>query len=157
MLAPVLESVATMPSLEAVPAPVHVLAIDDDPSVRQMIADYLTDNDIQVTAVGSGKEIAEVVGNHLSYRRVVVDRQNMDGRSRHSHDRACFHEVEIFSQHCGPNLASRHDRDLSLARAIVSVVIQQAGRGHIAVPPRGSNDVYAADVGDWHARRNSSV
>jgi DNA-binding response OmpR family regulator len=61
MLARILESVSTMPSVEATPAPVHVLAIDDDPSVRQMIADYLTDNDIQVTAVGSGKEIAEVM------------------------------------------------------------------------------------------------
>jgi two-component system OmpR family response regulator len=50
--------------MEAMPALVHVLAIDDDPSVRQMIADYLTDNDIQVTAVGSGKEIAEVMARH---------------------------------------------------------------------------------------------
>jgi DNA-binding response OmpR family regulator len=40
---------------------VHVLAIDDDPSIRQMIADYLADNDIQVTALGSGKQIAEVM------------------------------------------------------------------------------------------------
>jgi len=43
------------------PAPVHVLAIDDDPSIRQMIADYLGDNDIQVTAVASGKDIAEIM------------------------------------------------------------------------------------------------
>jgi len=50
--------------MEATPTPVHVLAIDDDPSVRQMIADYLTDNDIQVTVVGSGKEIAEVMARH---------------------------------------------------------------------------------------------
>ena len=50
--------------MEATPAPVHVLAIDDDPSMRQMIADYLGDNDIQVTAVGSGKEIAEVMARH---------------------------------------------------------------------------------------------
>jgi hypothetical protein len=26
----------------------HVLAVDDDPSVRQMIADYLTDNDVLI-------------------------------------------------------------------------------------------------------------
>jgi DNA-binding response OmpR family regulator len=43
---------------------IHVLAIDDDPSVRQMIADYLGDNDMQVTAVGSGKEIAEIMARH---------------------------------------------------------------------------------------------
>jgi DNA-binding response OmpR family regulator len=40
---------------------IHVLAIDDDPSVRQMIADYLGDNDIQVTALPSGQAIAEVM------------------------------------------------------------------------------------------------
>src|SRR4029077_16243241 len=46
---------------EVTPGGVHVLAIDDDPSVRQMIADYLTDNDIRVTVAGSGKESAEVM------------------------------------------------------------------------------------------------
>jgi len=51
-------------SMETMPAPVHVLAIDDDPSIRQMIADYLTDNDIQVTTVGSGKEIADVMARN---------------------------------------------------------------------------------------------
>jgi DNA-binding response OmpR family regulator len=50
--------------MEATPAPIHVLAIDDDPSMREMIADYLTDNDIRVTVVGSGKEIAEVMARH---------------------------------------------------------------------------------------------
>jgi DNA-binding response OmpR family regulator len=50
--------------MEAAPAPIHVLAIDDDPSMREMIADYLTDNDIRVTVVGSGKEIAEVMARH---------------------------------------------------------------------------------------------
>ena len=60
-----LESVPTMPCDGSdVPAPVHVLAIDDDPSVRQMIADYLTDNDIQVTALGSGKDIGDVMARH---------------------------------------------------------------------------------------------
>ncbi len=31
----------------------HVLAVDDDPSVRQMIVDYLADNEIRVTALAS--------------------------------------------------------------------------------------------------------
>ena len=39
----------------------HVLAIDDDPSIRQMIADYLGDNDIRVTALASGREIDDVM------------------------------------------------------------------------------------------------
>jgi len=41
--------------------PVHVLAVDDDPSVRQMIADYLGDNDMRVTALGSGSRTDEVL------------------------------------------------------------------------------------------------
>ncbi len=64
MLAPVFESRSMTHSMETMPAPVHVLAIDDDPSIRQMIADYLTDNDIQVTTVGSGKEIADVMARN---------------------------------------------------------------------------------------------
>jgi DNA-binding response OmpR family regulator len=39
----------------------HVLAVDDDPSVRQMIADYLSDNEVRVTTLPSGREIAEVM------------------------------------------------------------------------------------------------
>jgi len=39
----------------------HILAVDDDPSVRKMISDYLTDNDLRVTALASGREIAEVM------------------------------------------------------------------------------------------------
>lgn len=39
----------------------HILAVDDDPAVRQMIVDFLGDNDIRVTAVASGKEIADTM------------------------------------------------------------------------------------------------
>jgi len=39
----------------------HVLAVDDDPSVRQMIVDYLTDYDIRVTPARSGREMNEVL------------------------------------------------------------------------------------------------
>ena len=39
----------------------HVLAVDDDPSMREVIAAYLEDNEIQVTALASGRDIAEVM------------------------------------------------------------------------------------------------
>ncbi len=39
----------------------HILAIDDDPSMRQMIADYLSDNEMRVTAVASGKDIDAIL------------------------------------------------------------------------------------------------
>ena len=61
MFVPSFESVSKMPALDATPVPVHVLAVDDDPSVRQMIADYLGDNDIKVTVAGTGRDIAQVM------------------------------------------------------------------------------------------------
>jgi two-component system OmpR family response regulator len=39
----------------------HVLAVDDDPSVLQMIVDYLGDNEIRVTALSGGKQIPDVM------------------------------------------------------------------------------------------------
>src|SRR5262245_61492590 len=46
-------------------ATAHVLAIDDDPSIRQMIVHYLGDNDVRVTALASGREIADVMSRDL--------------------------------------------------------------------------------------------
>jgi len=39
----------------------HILAVDDDPSVRKMISDYLTDYELRVTALASGREIADIM------------------------------------------------------------------------------------------------
>src|SRR4029434_4373317 len=39
----------------------HVLALDDDPAVRQMVADYLSENELRVTAVATGKELSAVM------------------------------------------------------------------------------------------------
>jgi two-component system OmpR family response regulator len=36
----------------------HVLVVDDDPSMRELIGEYLSENDLRVTAVGSGAEMA---------------------------------------------------------------------------------------------------
>jgi two-component system OmpR family response regulator len=52
----------------------HVLVVDDDPSVRQMIADYLGDNEIAVTTLPSGREIDEVM------KRETVDLLVLDLR-----------------------------------------------------------------------------
>jgi two-component system, OmpR family, response regulator len=40
---------------------VHVLAVDDDPSVRQMISDYLGDNDIRVSTLAGGRGVDEAI------------------------------------------------------------------------------------------------
>src|SRR5262249_16918048 len=39
----------------------HVLVVDDDPSVREAIVDYLGDNQVRVTALESGQEIPAVM------------------------------------------------------------------------------------------------
>ena len=35
----------------------HVLAVDDDPTVRELVVEYLANNDMRVTAVASGHEM----------------------------------------------------------------------------------------------------
>jgi len=42
----------------------HVLAIDDDEDMRQLIADYLGDNDLRVTAVATGADMQKVLAEH---------------------------------------------------------------------------------------------
>lgn len=45
----------------ALPFIAHVIVVDDDPSIRQMIVDYLGDNDMRVTAVTSGRQIVDLM------------------------------------------------------------------------------------------------
>jgi DNA-binding response OmpR family regulator len=53
------------PEVEPTLRPIHVLAVDDDPSIRQMIADYLGDNDIRVTALERGSQIEQAMACDL--------------------------------------------------------------------------------------------
>src|SRR5882762_345754 len=46
------------------PMDAHILAIDDDPAIRKLVCDYLGGNDLRVTAVASGAEMARVLGQH---------------------------------------------------------------------------------------------
>jgi DNA-binding response OmpR family regulator len=39
----------------------HVLAIDDDPAIRQLIADYLGENELRVTTAATGEEMARAL------------------------------------------------------------------------------------------------
>jgi two-component system, OmpR family, response regulator len=41
----------------------HLLALDDDPSIRQLVCDYLSENDLRVTAVASGQELERVLAS----------------------------------------------------------------------------------------------
>jgi DNA-binding response OmpR family regulator len=42
----------------------HVLAIDDDPAMRELIAEYLGDNDLRVTTACTGAEMTRALAEH---------------------------------------------------------------------------------------------
>ena len=44
--------------------PPHVLAIDDDPAMRNLIAEYLGQNGLRVTAVATGSEMRKILAGH---------------------------------------------------------------------------------------------
>jgi len=48
----------------ATSVPPHVLVIDDDPAMRALIAEYLGDNELRVTAVSTGDEMQSVLAEH---------------------------------------------------------------------------------------------
>jgi two-component system, OmpR family, response regulator len=52
--------------------PPHVLAIDDDAAMRQVIADYLGENDLRVTTVATGTDMERVLAEH-AVDLVVLD------------------------------------------------------------------------------------
>jgi two-component system, OmpR family, response regulator len=45
--------------------PAHILALDDDPAVRQLVAEYLAQNDLRVSTVATGLELAEVMAREM--------------------------------------------------------------------------------------------
>jgi DNA-binding response OmpR family regulator len=52
----------------------HVLAVDDDPAIRALVHDYLSENELRVTTVASGKELDAVMA------RETIDLVVLDGR-----------------------------------------------------------------------------
>jgi two-component system OmpR family response regulator len=43
----------------------HVLVVDDDPAMRELIGEYLSENDLRVTAVESGAEMTRVLKEYV--------------------------------------------------------------------------------------------
>ncbi|MES2959564.1 MAG: response regulator [Pseudomonadota bacterium] len=58
----------------------HVLAVDDDDAIRALLADYLGDNELRVTAVPGGREMDAVLA------RETVDLVILDVRLQHGED-----------------------------------------------------------------------
>ncbi|MCP5265098.1 MAG: response regulator [Burkholderiaceae bacterium] len=73
------------------PAGPHVLVVDDDPSLREMLVEYLGENELRVTAVASGTEMMAAF-DHEAIDLVVLDLRlpGEDGMvlARRLHERA---------------------------------------------------------------------
>jgi two-component system, OmpR family, response regulator len=52
----------------------HVLAVDDDPAIRQLVLAYLAENELRVTAVATGAEVAAVMARE-TIDLVILDRR----------------------------------------------------------------------------------
>ncbi len=50
----------------------HVLAVDDDPAMRDLLADYLSENDIRVTVASNGKEMTAAL-DEFAIDLVILD------------------------------------------------------------------------------------
>jgi len=71
------ETTMTDPSRTAWP---HVLAVDDDSAIRALLADYLGDNELRVTAVPDGREMDAVLA------RETIDLVVLDVRLQQGED-----------------------------------------------------------------------
>jgi DNA-binding response OmpR family regulator len=50
----------------------HILAVDDDPAVRELVGEYLAQHELRVTAVASGRELHDVMARE-TIDLVVLD------------------------------------------------------------------------------------
>ena len=73
----------TLPQMATTTLP-HVLAIDDDAAMRQLIADYLGENDLRVTTVATGADMEKVLAEH-AIDVVVLDLDRKSTRLNSSH------------------------------------------------------------------------
>src|SRR5258705_12869161 len=68
-LAPAMSTPAVMNmqmhALPSAPAPAHILAIDDDPILREAITDYLGQHEFRVTAVADGSAMQAVLAKEV--------------------------------------------------------------------------------------------
>ena len=52
--------------------PPHILIVDDDPQIRDLLQEYFTSNELRVTVASSGKEMTGILADH-SIDLVVLD------------------------------------------------------------------------------------
>jgi two-component system, OmpR family, response regulator len=52
--------------------PPHILIVDDDPQIRDLLREYFTSNELRVSVASSGKEVMGILVDH-SIDLVVLD------------------------------------------------------------------------------------
>ncbi len=67
-----MKAIDASPAKSGLLAGAHILAIDDDPAMRELVANYLSGNDLRVTAVATGAEMAQAFAEH-AIDLVVLD------------------------------------------------------------------------------------
>jgi len=55
-------------------SPAHILVVDDDPAIRELLTEYLSENELRVSAAASGAEMAQVL------REAAIDLVMLDLR-----------------------------------------------------------------------------
>jgi two-component system, OmpR family, response regulator len=55
-------------------APSHILIVDDDPQIRDMLQEYFSSNELRVNVASSGKEMTRILVDH-SVDLVILDRR----------------------------------------------------------------------------------
>jgi DNA-binding response OmpR family regulator len=50
----------------------HILVVDDDPQIRELLTEYLTANELQVSVASSGKQMSQILANE-AVDLVVLD------------------------------------------------------------------------------------
>jgi len=56
------------------PNPAHILVVDDDPAIRELVAEYLSENDLRVTTAATGAEMT------LALQQEAIDLVMLDLR-----------------------------------------------------------------------------
>ncbi len=59
------DAMTTPPQAPLLPAQPHVLVVDDDPAIRELVTDYLGGNELRVSAVADGKGMQAVLADQV--------------------------------------------------------------------------------------------
>src|ERR1700704_4233622 len=84
--------------------PPHILVVDDDPQIRDLLHDYFTANELRVSVTSSGQEMTGILVDH-AIDLVVLDLRLAGGMAWRMSD-GCA-KAPLFPSSCLPACATR--------------------------------------------------